>query len=229
MDAGADICAPQLLDELVTIDRQPLQAELDDVEMPRMLHLCAGYWGADRRFISEGIGKPLCHGTALLVKSVTLLKLFDAHRGSYVRHVVLETWKQNVVTPRSFGGVSLPCVFADAVEAHHPYAFRVLIIVGGDHSSLARGDRLGSVEGEAGNVAKSADYLPAIFCGERMRGIFNHSQIMTVRETADLVHLTWVTGKMNGDDGPGPGSNCRLNARHIDIQRRGAAVYEKPV
>src|SRR5438876_3795807 len=107
MDAGADVVLLEQIDEFVAADAQPLQVQLDDIEMPGVLPLYGHQRGGDFRDVPESLvvqgGIPLPD----LPKAITLFELLNPNGCRYIRQVVLVARGENLVVPRSFGGIAL--------------------------------------------------------------------------------------------------------------------------
>src|SRR5262249_44071900 len=79
------------------------------------------------------------------------LELAETHSGRQVRQVVLEPGRDDPVAGASTLREPGRGIMGDAVERHHPNPPGERRARGDGHSSLARGDRLVAVEGEAGD------------------------------------------------------------------------------
>src|SRR5437867_10483881 len=113
MHRGPNPLFLQSLNEVVPTDPQPVQFQLDDVEMPRVINIRPAHRPANLRQVSEALVISGGKATTSFPESIAFLKLFDADRRSNIGHVVFIPRSQNFVVPRPFCGVPLPGVLAD--------------------------------------------------------------------------------------------------------------------
>src|SRR5688572_24696624 len=122
MHRGGDAFAPQPFDELIAADRQRRQVELQDVEMPGVQPETRVAWHQTGVKIGEAVAvRPRDVLTALL-EFRHAWKLRQSQRRRDVGEVVLESEVGDLVIPVTAGGVAIPCVSAQPVQAHqlHP-------------------------------------------------------------------------------------------------------------
>jgi len=153
VDAGADVARFQLDDELGPVDAEAGEVEAQHVEVPGVL-VAGGRVGLGGDLQLRELRK----GRRILIldrfppfpHSIDFAELGQAHGRRNICHVVFEAGRDDLIEPVAFGGVALPGVTADAVEAHYAAALGPGVVVGADHAALAGGEGLGGVEGEAG-------------------------------------------------------------------------------
>ena len=147
---------------------------MDDIEMPGVLPLYGHQRGGDFRDVPESLvvqgGIPLPD----LPKAITLFELLNPNGCRYIRQVVLVARGENLVVPRSFGGIALPGVLTDPMETHDPHPLRPLWVLGRCHATFACRDRLGSIKGKAGDIANRPDHFPLVPSRKGVGSIFDH-------------------------------------------------------
>src|SRR5206468_3213975 len=185
MDAGTDLVLLEQLDEFVTADAQSLEIQLEDIEMPGMLPISGESRSGDFWNVLEPLG--ILGGNALagLPKLITLLELLNTDGRRQVRQVVFVARGENLIVPGPLGRVPLPGVLADPVEAHDPHTLGPLWVLGRRHAAFARRDRLGGIKGEAGDIANGANPLLLKTSRQRVRGIFDHPQVVRLGDLQD--------------------------------------------
>lgn len=109
-------------------------------------------------------------------------ELFDADRRRDIGQVVFESRLANLVIPGSGPRVAAPRILRNPMQTHAPHALGVVGMVGGGHPAFPGRNGLGRVEREAGDVTDRADH-PSVICRrQRMRGIFDHLQLVLRRQ-----------------------------------------------
>lgn len=151
------------------------------------------------------------------------LELDQADSGLKVGEIVLEACGLDVVTPRAFGGIALPGIAADAMEAEDAHTIGEVRIFGGDHAALAGSEGFCGVKGEASDVADSADGFAVVARGKRMSGVFDDSEIVATGDLQNGVQFECVAGIVNGEDGFGARGDRSFDESgvHVEGVRRG--------
>ena len=78
--------------------------------------------------------------------------------------------------------------------------FCQLRIVGHNHSAFAGGDHFIDVKAETTHLAETAGYSSATSCAVRFGAIFDHNQVMFLRDLAKPIHVHRMTEEVNRND-----------------------------
>lgn len=236
MHAGTDVPRLQFFHELGAVDAEALKIQAQRVEVPCMLAVGPVVWRLELGTIDErGVVSPRDFGPPA-PHAFRLPKLSKSHSRSHVSHVVLEPRRKYLVVPRTFGGITLPCIAADAVQRHHPAAVGQYIVIGADHAAFTGGDRLRRVEREAygrthPRVHLLPDHLATVHGREGMCCILDDGQVVLGRYFIHWVQVRRKPSDMNRDDGARFGGQrspdplgLDVQAARIDIHQHGTRV-----
>src|SRR5437762_794373 len=87
-----------------------------------------------------------------------------------------------------------------------------LVVIGYDAASIAiSAEVFAWIKGERGNVAESTDELPFVFGQMSLRTIFDHPEIMLLRDRHDRVHVCGLAVEMNWNKTDRRRRNLRLD------------------
>ena len=220
--------------DLGAIDRQPIEVQPDDVQVPGVrsvrgvrgqLEQVRRCGGAELLRVRRGEPAPR------LEQLVRALQLDQPQRGGDVREVVLVPGFLDLVVPGSARGVPLPGIAADAVQAHDPRPGRDRVVVRDQHPALGGRDRLRGIEGvrtrapEGAGIATGWAADPA---GKRVGHVLDHWDPPRVEQARDRLDLDRQAPEVHDDDRLGvgrDGGQDRLGRRverpRVDVDQHG--------
>ena len=117
------------------------------------------------------------------------------------------------------------------MQSHDLDALRKRIVVGHDHATLARRDRLGRIEAEHRGLADRANQPAGTGCREGMCRILDELRSMAARDFGDGVHLAGLPCKVHRHDRldrPVPAERL-IEATRIEIERVLLDVHEQRI
>src|SRR6266566_2105136 len=163
-----DVAGRQLVNEAVAIDREGVETQAYDIEMPRMLYLRTRDRQLERRLVGEGSVVLIDNCRAPLLEPRQFAQLPETERRLNVRHVVLEAGQEHLVIPAAALGVALPGIAAHPVQANDA-GLGEKLRCRGEHPTFSGCKVLGRVEAERGGIASESDGTAAIAGGQGMR------------------------------------------------------------
>lgn len=186
--AGADVARPHFLDELRAVECEPVQIQAQHVQMPRRPH--AGPLRRDlqrlvvaecRIVLRDDPAPPLLH-------RLQPPELHLPNRRLDVGHVVFEAGRDHLVIPRAAFLVAFPGVAAHAVQAQDARLVDHLRRAG-EHPALCRGEILGRVEAERGEIAERSDLLPPVGSRYCVGGVLDQVEAALTRQVEQRAHV----------------------------------------
>src|SRR4029078_10135356 len=122
--------------ELIASNAQTIQLQLNHVQMPCMLHagrdLRANNFGHITKSLMIEGGIPFSR----LPEAVTLFELCKPKRGRDIGEVVFEPRRENLIVPGPFGGIAVPGIATQAMQAHHTHPSRILRVISRNHATF---------------------------------------------------------------------------------------------
>src|ERR687895_69003 len=88
VDRCPDICLFERFNELISGDGEALEPQLNDIEMPGVLHVGTAYGSCDLRKIGEAVVIGFRNALSFLKKRFALFQLFDSKAGCEVCEIV---------------------------------------------------------------------------------------------------------------------------------------------
>src|SRR5919106_129744 len=168
----------QLLDELVTVDRQSRQSEPDREQMPGMDPITILCGQVDLFHLGERVPVGGGYPFALASHFLGARQLMNADGGGDVGHVVFESGRDDSVIPASALRVPVPRVTGKSVQRHQFHPLGQGGVIGDGHAAFAGGYGFVSIEGEASYSGGSLSTSPPGIAGgappgrrEKKRGV----------------------------------------------------------
>src|SRR5262249_15667493 len=144
--------------------------------------------------------------------------------GLQIAQVVLEPAVNDLVIPFSLLGITVPRIFADAVQAQDLHSLIQLLVMSDDHTAFPGRKVFRRVKTEADGVTSvsflgmpSAYWMTFVLRADCMRRIFDHEQSIIVGKTPDCIHVTRQPSNMYGDNRARPLSHLFNNRFGIDV------------
>src|SRR3989442_9831784 len=104
---------------------------------------------------------------------------------------------------------------------------RQLFIVRNDRAGLAvRAEVLARIKTETAGIAARSDSRRFVFSAVRLRGIFNHAQVMTLRDVEDWIEVDSLAVKMHRNDRARVRSDGSFYLRRADRVRNRIDIDE---
>src|ERR1700686_882162 len=113
----------------------------------------------------------------------------NAHRSFYIRHVVFETWINELPIRRTLFRVSLPRSGAHPMEAYDTRKLGEFFVICDDHAPVACYQILTCVKAETAGIPESAHMPLSILCTDGVSSILDDDQITTSRDLKYSVHV----------------------------------------
>jgi len=123
-------------------------------------------------------------------------ELFATQGGAQLVHAVVVALRDHVVG----AGVTFKAVPGEgghAVRAQDAYLFGNFRVVGHQHAALGGGQVFVAEEAETAHVAPSAQGFAVQGCPDRVRGIFNHGQLVFACDLQNCRHIAGIAGIMH--------------------------------
>ncbi len=136
-----------------------------------------------------------------------------------VGHVVLVAGPDDLVVAKAGVGEPLPGADAEAVQREPLDLLGDRLGVGHQRPALDRGDVLGHVERERGEVAERADPPPLPLGPDRVRRVLDHVQPVAIAQLGQPVHVDRPAGQVHGHDRPGARGDRGLGGIEVDVCR----------
>src|SRR5262245_26114225 len=155
----------QLLDEFITVDRQSRQSEPDRKQVPGMDPITIPYGKLDLFHPGERV--PVGGGYSFAIASHLLgaRQLMNADGGGDVRHVVLESGRDDPVIPASAPRIPVPRVAGKPVQRHQFHPLGQEGVIGDRHAAFAGSYGFVRIEGEASYSGGSLSASPPGIAG----------------------------------------------------------------
>ena len=103
---------------------------------------------------------------------------------------------------------------------------RVVIVLGGDHPTLAGGDGLGRGEAEDRQVAEGAHQPPLVLRAEGVRRIFDDHQVVAAGQLEKLIHRAGRAGEVHGHESAGAFGDFSLHLGGVHREGVGPDVHQ---
>ena len=213
----------------------PAVAKPDDEEMPGVLAVLR----LARQNQPAALLQPLAVGAhqppPAALQLVKALQLDTADGGLEVGEVVFPARLADLVAPAARGGIAVPGVVREAVQAELADAPGQVVGIGGDHAALAGGEIFGGVERKNRDRADAADAAAAVAAAQGVGGVLDHAEVVAGGEAVDFVEAAGIAGDVHRHNRPGlrrdrPSDFSRIDIGafllHIDQDRAGAAVND---
>ena len=146
----------------------------------------------------------------------------DPDRGRDVVHGELVAGLVDLVLRRHRAAMAQPRRAGEPVEREPLHALRGLLVADDEGAALERGDVLRGMERERGQVPVRADRPARPAGADRVRGVLDDEQPMTVAQLVDAIEVDRVPGEVHGHQRARPRADQRLGV--VEVDQAGARV-----